>query len=124
MADEFMLTSRPIRVTGPAAQQLSDALDVSDYDLLDAVCTIDGIEAGGAVTGLAVRLISGMQKETSTGWVEVAAFTPGGLNTVGKADAVHVSEKLLKYLRWEVTGLGGATAVVFDIAGMLRRRGA
>lgn len=122
MATEFTLTARPILVTGSPIkpqQTLSDALDVSSYDEIDAVCTINAIVGSG---GLSVRLMTGMQKDTETGWVELLAFTFTNLNAAGKSEIKNSSTKLLKYLRWEVTDLNGATSITFDIGGMLRKR--
>ncbi|MFZ5477061.1 MAG: hypothetical protein ACOZNI_09830 [Myxococcota bacterium] len=120
LADEFDLTSRAIKVTGASKQALQDALEISSYDQLDAVCTVDGIE-GGPGTGLVIKLITGMQKETELGWVTLISFTAANLAAVGASDIKTASQGLLKYVRWEVTGLGGATSFVFDIGGMLRK---
>lgn len=120
MADQFQLTNRPIRVTGAVKQALQDALETSSYDEIDAVCTLDGIE--GSTSGFAIRLLTGMQRETETGWVVLATFTPANLASVGASDIQNASTKVLKYVRYEVTGIGGATAIVFDIGGLLRRR--
>jgi hypothetical protein len=49
-------------------------------------------------------------------------FTPRTLNGPNKYEVQNGPNKLLRYIRWEVTGVGGAKAVTFDISGMLRRR--
>ena len=111
---------RPIRVVGPGIQALTEALDVSEYDALDAICTIDGLVGSGS---LSVRIVTGVQKGSETGWVELVAFTSASLDAVNDSNAVHGEDKLLKYIRWEVTGLNGADSIVFDISGMLRKHG-
>ncbi len=124
MADEFKLTPRPIRVTGAQRQALQNSMPVGDEDELDALCTIDGIE-GGASSGLVIRIITRLQKETEVGWVTLIDFTAAHLAAVSASDIKNAISKMLRYIRWEVTsiGSGGATAVTFDIAGILRRRG-
>ena len=120
MATEFTLTARPILVSSATTTQpLKDALDVSHYDEIDAVCTIDAIVGSGS---LSIHLLTGMQRESETGWVELLAFTNSNLNAAGKSEVKNASTKLLKYLRWEVTDLNSATSITFDIGGMLRKR--
>ena len=121
MADQFNLTPQPARVTGPGSQTIELALEVSDYDEVDALAGILGVE--GTTTGLSLRLLTSMQKESTDGWVPYMTFTPGNLNAANKFEVLNASTKLLKYLRWEVTGLGGATAITFSLGGMLRKRG-
>lgn len=119
MATPFRLTPRPIRVTAITKQNLQDSLDVSAYDEIDALCAIDAIASG---TGLAIKLITGMQKETEDGWVTLLSWTAGNLDTLGDCECINASTRVLKFIRWEVTGVGGAASITFDISGMLRRR--
>lgn len=122
MGVPFRLTARPIRVGSSGAKQdLQDALDVSAFAECDVVCVVDGV-TGTSTTGLAIRLITGMTKETEDGWVVLVSFTAANLTAVAGADIVNASTKMLKYLRWEVTGLGGASNMTFDLQGMLRTR--
>lgn len=116
MADPFSLTPHPVRVTGATKQPLDQALDVSDYDSLDALLGLLGVE--GTANGATIRLITAMQNDTEQGWVELVAFS--SVSTANTYDVQNVIAKLLKYIRWEVTGLGGATAITFSIDGMLR----
>lgn len=119
MATEFHLTARPLLVSGIKSQALTEALDISQFDEIDAVCTICAIVGSGA---LSIRLLTGMQRETDVGWVELLAFTSSNLDSVGDADIKNSSTKMLKYMRWDVTSLNGATSFTFDIGGMLRKR--
>ncbi len=119
MADEFILTQRPVRVTNNSSQPLDQALNIADYDAIDAVVNIAGVE--GTTTGVSIRLLTGMQKDTPDTWSVVATFLASALTGPNTFNVQHADQKLLKYLRWEVFGLGGATAVTFDISGMLRR---
>lgn len=121
MADEFDLNKKPVRATGAIRQALDQALEISDYDEVDVICSLLGVE--GTTTGLGIRLLTGMSNETENGWVVLLTFTAANLNGPNTNDVQNASTKLLKYLRWEVTGLGGATAVTFDLSGMLRKRG-
>ena len=122
MADEFTLTpAGGVRVTGATAQSLDQALEVLDYDEVDVLGGLTGVE--GTTTGPTLRLLTGMQKDTSDGWVVFVTFTAALLNGPNKYEVQNGSTKLLKYLRWEVTNLGGATAVTFTISGVLRKRG-
>jgi hypothetical protein len=121
MADHINLTDGPIRVTVTGAQPLDQAVEVSSYDLLDLLAGLLGVE--GSTSGVGLRIITGMQRESQNGWVEYLAFTPGTLNAPNTWQALQGTTRLLRYIRWEVTGLGGATAVTFQINGMARSYG-
>ena len=60
-----------------------------------------------------------MSRDSENGWVTLATFTT--LTNGQSAAAVSATSGLLKYLRWNVNALGGATAIVFSISGMLRK---
>jgi hypothetical protein len=118
MSDIVMLTAQPIRLTGTATQELYLAVDVSAYDLLDlqAVCTVEGTASSGAI-----KLISGMQFQTNDGWFEpssnFAAINGTGVKTV----TASVTGGFMRYVRWQLTSLGGASAITFFIKGLGRR---
>ncbi len=121
MADTFNLTPQPVRVSVATKQVVEQALDVSDYDEVDALAGIVGVE--GSTSGVGLKLLTGMQRESTDGWVTLLTFTSGTLNGPNTYEAVNASTKLLKYIRWEVTGVGGASAITFTVCGMLRKRG-
>lgn len=117
MANVIMLTAQPIRLTGAVKQELYLASDVGAYDLLDmeAVCTVEG-----TATNAQLKLITGMQAQTNDGW-----FTPASnlanLNGTGVQTVVgSLSGGFVRYLRWELVALGGASAITFFIRGMGR----
>ena len=112
MADEVPTTPIPITLTALAKQPLAQAIEVSDIDRIDAVLTILALTG----TNVTIRLISGMQKETESGWVEVATFTLQG--AVGSSFAITTG--LLKYVRWELVNATGLGSVTFFIQGMGR----
>ena len=60
-----------------------------------------------------------MQNESESGWVDLISFA--SLDGPDKFDVQNAPAKILKFIRWEVTGLGGATSVTFTVNGMLRR---
>jgi hypothetical protein len=61
MPDEFILTGAPIRVVATTSQNLQDALEVDDWDDLDALLAVLAVEGAGSVT---IELQTGMQKVT------------------------------------------------------------
>lgn len=118
MATEFNLTPQPIRLSALGKQALDQALDVSDFDSISALVGVMALEGTGPLDAT-IRLITGMQKDTEDGWVPLLTF-----NIASSApffDDKHVQDKLLKYIRWELSGLSGTTpAVTFNIQGILR----
>ncbi len=117
MADQFTLTSQPVRLSSPGKQALDQSLEVSDYDELDVLLGLIAVE--GTTTGVVVKIITAMQKDSESGWVDLVTFA--SLDGPDKFDLQNAPAKLLKYIRWEVTDLGGATSVTVTIDGMLRR---
>ena len=78
------------------------------------------VSVAGTLTGdVEMEIITGMQKNSEDGWVVLLAFNLGqtGANS---HDPGRVTQGLLKYARWNVTELGGATAISFGMRGMLR----
>ncbi len=113
MADEIYLTDGPITVTGPAKQPLRLALDVSRYDEMDLRLRVLAFQG---TPSLDVRLLTSMETDAEDGFVVLGSFTQMTVpNTAQKASF----KGLLKYVIWEVTAIGGASAT-FDLAGMIR----
>lgn len=74
------------------------------------------IEGGGSVT---FRILTGMQRDTEDGWVELVAFA--AVSSSNTFEAKHSSNQMLRYIRWELVSLSGSSpAAVFAIHGMLR----
>jgi hypothetical protein len=118
MSDDFTLTRGPVRVTAAIRQPLQNALLIQDYDQIDALLGFLAIEGSGTAT---IRVLTAMQNETEDGWVTL--FTFANQTTANGWDLKSASAGILKYIRWEVTSLGGATAITFQISGMLRSHG-
>jgi len=117
--DQFLLTPQPIRVTNAAKQPLNLALDVSDYDEINALMGL--LALVGSSSGVTIRLITGMQVDSEDGWVTLVTFS--AQTTANSFDLQNATTGLLRYIRWEVLSLGGATAVTFMNNGMLVSRG-
>ncbi len=91
---------------------------MSRYDIADLLLYVAALEGTGGPTAT-VRIITGMQLDSEDGWVVAGTFAT--VNTTNTAVKMRVPE-LLKYIRWEVSGLTGTTpAVTFLISGMLRQ---
>ena len=101
------LTDKPVRVTAAQKQDLRLAVDVGAVDELDLLLTV---HEGSSVS---VKVITGMQLETDTGWVTLATFSALSATDSEKQNLVN----LLRYIRWEVTSSGDAT---FMLSGMAR----
>ena len=72
----------------------------------------------GTSPTVTVEIITAMQNETEDGWDTAVAFT--NMTASNKWEKKRASE-LLKYIRWEVTTLGGTNPVAtFQITGILR----
>ncbi len=117
MADEFTLTPQPVRLGTPTSQPLKDALDVSAYDRADVLLWVAALEGTASPTAT-VRILTGMQVESENGWVVAGTFTAVTASNVAQALGLT---GLLKYIRWELSTLGGtAPSVTFVVSGMLR----
>jgi len=114
MADEFALTGRPVRVTGTGVQPLEYALDVSDYDEMDAQLLVLGLD--GATPSVTVRLLTSMCNKNENGWEVVGTYS--AKTTANAWQTINV-KGFLKYVRWEVSAFAG-NAATFAIRGMLR----
>jgi hypothetical protein len=101
------VTDKPVRVSAAQKQELRLAVDIGAVDELDVLLTVhEGSSVG-------VKVITGMQLESETGWVDVVAFTALSATQSEKKNLVN----LLRYVRWEVTSSGDAT---FMLSGMAR----
>jgi hypothetical protein len=117
MATPFTLTPQPIRVTAAIKQPIFLAVDISDYDAcdLEAVYQIEG-----TATNAALNLITGMQTDTDDGWITTSSNFTSISGTGQQVARVSVSSGLLQFLRWDVSSLGGASALTFFIRGIAR----
>lgn len=117
MATEIDLTNCVIRTTPSVntVQNLQQAVDVSRYDQLDLVLHVVGIE--GTATTFVVSIIGGMSLETEDAWPVLASFV--SVTAVNGVMILNVP-RLLRYARWKVTTLSGASAVLFTVRGMAR----
>lgn len=112
MADIIHLTDGTVRHTTSEKQELRLAVDVSAYDELDLLLTVQEDSAGSSIS---VRILTGMQMETEEGWVTAATFAT---TAAQGEDAMNVTN-LLRYVRYEL--VTGSTNATFQINGMARR---
>jgi hypothetical protein len=115
---EVILTEVPIRVTATGAQELRLALDLLDLDELDLELQVLRLE--GTTPSVTIELQTGMQIESTEGWVSVAAFN--AVSTAPNAQKRNFVN-LLRFVRWNVTTLSGSggPAATFLIHGLGRR---
>lgn len=117
MAREIHLTDGPVAVVSPLRQFLTNAIDVSGFDRADLLLGVLNVE--GTSPSVSVRIITGMQKDSDTGWVELGAFAAVTVpNTWEKKEFAG----LLRYIRWEVTAVSGTPTpgATFVVTGMVR----
>ena len=115
---ELVLTAIPIRVTATGAQELRLAQDVQDLDEFDLELRVLRLEGTGP--SVVVEVQTGMQTESSEGWVSVASFTSvASAPSTVKRNFVN----LLRFIRWNVVTLGGTgtPAATCYISGVGRR---
>ena len=117
MAIEFHLTKPVARVTATGKQPLAEALDVSAYDYIDAELGVHSLTG----TDITVEIITGMQKDTESGWVPLLTFTSVTQNDIFEPMSTVGTGKMLKYIRWNVSIFTAPTAAVFSVWGMLRK---
>jgi len=111
MADVVTLTQKPVRQTA-GKQELRLAVDVSAYDEIDFLLTCYESTGGSSIV---VNLLTGMQIESDTGWVLVAAFPTTAANAANKMNF----KNLLRYVRYEL--VTGSTTATFLINGIGRK---
>ncbi|MGZ5152772.1 MAG: hypothetical protein ACXWC5_22350 [Burkholderiales bacterium] len=117
MADMITLTAQPLRLTAIARQALIYFVDVGAYDLLDLniVATVEG-----TATNATIKLVTGLQIQTEDGWYyPTAQFSSISGSAVQSASA-SLTGTFQRFVRWDLTSLGGATAITFFIRGMAR----
>jgi hypothetical protein len=117
MADIITLTPQPVRVTATGLQPIYLSLDIGAYDFLDMELGITNLE--GTSPNVTVELWTGMQTQTDNGWVQLYQFPNQSANNTWLKQ--NIPNGLLRYLRWNVTALGGTgPAATFFIRGMGR----
>lgn len=115
MSTTFDLTGGPVRVAATARQPLVAALDLSDYRELDVLLMGISLE-GTAGPAAVVRLLTHVTNRTEDGWVVAVTFTTVTASATYEMKQVSA---FLRYLRWEVSTLGGtAPAITFAIQGV------
>jgi hypothetical protein len=124
MAEIIRLTEDWVSVPGPgtATQAISEALDVSKYDILDLFVTT-GIDAG-ASPNLKITLLSGMSLLSSSSWWEVdpanyfVTIMTDRVNTIGVFKPINAG--FYRYIRWKAVLSASITKARFFIEGMGR----
>lgn len=113
-----ILVTTPVRITATGAQELRLALDVSAYDVLDLELRVLRLE--GTSPSVTVEIQTGMQRESSEGWVTLGTAFPA-VATAPKSEVRNLTN-LLRYIRWNVTVLSGSgsPAATFMIDGVGR----
>lgn len=111
MRSKFNLTPNPVTLAAPGKMALSQSVDTSDQDVIVAVLTVFAASASPSYT---VRLLGSMSMDSEDGWVELAAF--GTLTSTATTVTLR-GDRLLHYLRWEVTGT--FNNLVFTVQGFL-----
>ena len=113
MAIAFQLTpGQPITVTAVSTQPLSEAVDVSEFDILDLMSSVAAMTA----STVTIKIITGMQKQSEDGWVTAVEFSAA---TVVGSELKTKTNGFLRYIRWTVTAITGGSAT-FYIRGMGR----
>lgn len=120
MADIIHITDKPVRVGSIGAQELRLAKEVLAYDELDLVLRVLSLE-GTAGPNVTIELQTGMQLDSEEGWVQAAAFSNIDDTETPSEEKANV-KNFLRYLRWNVTTLGGTDPfATFTIVGVGRR---
>ena len=107
MADQFDLTERAVTVTAPQTQPVWQAVDISAYDSL--VVQVQCLNSNA--TTASIRLLTGMQKQTTSGYVSQDAY---GL-IANTSTYIYLRKNYyeeyspLRYLLWDVPALTGTT---------------
>jgi hypothetical protein len=111
---ELLLTVFPTKVTASGAQALELAQDVLDIDELVLTLRVLSLSGSAVIT---VALETGMQIESTKGWVSAGAFS-----AVSSAPTALVRpfRNLLRYVRWSATLSGASPAATFFLSGVGR----
>lgn len=112
---QLVLTEFPVKVATTGAQTLELARDVLDVDELTMELQVLALSGGSP--SVTVELQTGMQVESTAGWVSAGAFT-----AVTSAPSVQIRAftGLLRFIRWNVNALAGTSATFF-VSGLSRR---
>jgi hypothetical protein len=111
MADIVLITDGPVRHTSNDIQELRLAVDVSGYDELDLLLTVQD-DIG---TDISVRILTAMQMESEEGWTVVGS----AFNTIGAGSSTKRNlSGFLKYVRYELVT---NTTATFEVSGVGRR---
>ena len=111
------LTRYPRRVTSTGADELRNALDVSDFDQLDLLLCVLAFESGTPDVTIAVE--TAMQTESDDAWVTLDTFT--AVTSAPSYELITFSS-LMRYVRFRIASIDTAPAT-FTLAGMGRRQG-
>jgi hypothetical protein len=111
MPQYFSLTAEPVRASATGAQDLRLSKEVGEFHELEIHVRMLNYEGGGA--GATILIETGMNQESSDGWITLDTFTPGTSVTTVR----HTVTNPLRYIRWNVSALGGGVspAVTFHI---------
>jgi hypothetical protein len=112
---DLILTEFPVNVASTGAQPLELARDVLDLDELTLELQV--LNLTGGTPDITVEVQTGMQIESTTGWVTVGSFTRF---SAAPAAEVRVFTGLLRFVRWNVSTLAG-TSGTFFLSGVGRR---
>ena len=117
MATPFNLTGgQAVTVSQTLSQNLWDALDVGNFDILDVELGV--LAVSGTVN---VEIDTSMQNSNDdTSWVKVTNLSWSTV-TAGYQTVATQTAGFLRYIRWKVTTTGGS--ITFTIRGMGRRYG-
>jgi hypothetical protein len=110
MADIVLITDGPVRHTSSELQELRLAADVSSYDELDLLLTVQD-DVG---TSISVRILTAMQMESTEGWTVLDTFSTIGAGSSTKKNF----SGFLKYVRYELVT---NTTTTFEVSGVGRR---
>lgn len=118
MSAAINLTGGVIRVSGAGTikQDLRNVVDVGEFSELDLLLNAIALEGSAGPTA-AVKIWTGMQKETDDGWVVIITYT-----TVNASNVQELKQSLsfLRYIRWEVTLTGTNPVLTFSVGGMAK----
>ena len=128
MATAIALTAQPIVALSSSftSQNLWEALDVSNYDVLDLELGIVAASGGTPSGSITVQLMTPMQRQVdNASWI-VPATNFANVSSGGSFPAWQIQTfefGLLRYVRWKVSAFGGFTNLTLSIKGMGRKMG-
>lgn len=121
MSDLITVTGPQVRITATGFQPLYEALDVSAYDELCLLTGVMSFESPSSPS-ISVGLWTGMQLASDAGWYPVfqETFSSVSYFMTLVSDFWAVPNGVLRYVRYNVTVLSGASAATFFISGVAR----